>query len=197
MVIRGGTVVNAAEISKCDVGVKGGRIVALGENLTAGAQEIDATGKYVMPGGIDSHCHIDQRSSGGGRNSETFESGTRSAACGGTTTIICFAAQEKGELLTPVVEEYHAKAKQSCIDYSFHLIISDPSDEVIHKEVPKLIKAGHRSLKLFMTYPRNRLNDAEILRVLEVAKLNQALVCVHAENHDAILYMKEILLAAD
>ena len=197
MVIRGGTVVNAAEISKCDVGVKGGRIVALGENLAAGAQEIDATGKYVMPGGIDSHCHIDQRSSGGGRNSETFESGTRSAACGGTTTIICFAAQEKGELLTPVVEEYHEKAKQSCIDYSFHLIISDPSDEVIHEEVPKLIKAGHRSLKLFMTYPRNRLNDAEILRVLEVAKLNQALVCVHAENHDAIMYMTEKLLAAD
>ena len=113
MIIRGGTIVNAAEISKCDVGIKDGRIVALGEKLDAGAEEIDTTGKYVMPGGIDSHCHIDQRSSGGGRNSETFESGTRSAACGGTTTIICFAAQEKGGLLTPVVEEYHDKAKQS------------------------------------------------------------------------------------
>ena len=88
LVIRGGTVVNAAEISKCEVGIKEGRIVALGERLGPGKQEIDATGKFVMPGGIDSHCHIDQRSSGGGRNAETFLSGTRSAACGGTTTII-------------------------------------------------------------------------------------------------------------
>ena len=169
MVIRGGTIVNAAEISQCDIGINGGRIVALGENLGPGVKEIDATGKLVMPGGIDSHCHIDQRSSGGGRNSETFESGTRSAACGGTTTIICFAAQEKGELLTPVVEEYHEKAKRSCVDYSFHLIISDPSDQVMNEEVPKLIESGHRSLKLFMTYPRNRLNDAEILKVLVFA----------------------------
>ena len=197
LVIRGGTVVNAAEISKCEVGIKEGRIVALGERLGPGKQEIDATGKFVMPGGIDSHCHIDQRSSGGGRNAETFLSGTRSAACGGTTTIICFAAQEKGELLTPIVEDYHERAKDSCIDYSFHLIISDPSDEVMNDEVPKLIDQGHRSLKIFMTYPRNRLNDAEILKVLETAKRKQALVCVHAENHDAIMYMTEKLLAAE
>ena len=197
LVVRGGTVVNAAEISQCDVGVREGRIVALGENLGSAINEIDAAGHYVMPGGIDSHCHIDQQSSTGGRNAESFESGTRSAACGGTTTIICFAAQEKGAALTPIVTDYHQRAKQSCIDYTFHLIISDPTDEVINEEVPRLIDQGHRSLKIFMTYPKNRLTDEEILKVLDVAKRKQALVCVHAENHDAIMYMTEKLLKAE
>ena len=196
LVIRGGLVVNANGTARCDVGVRGGRITALAEQLSGGGREIDATGRLVLPGGIDSHCHIDQRSSTGGRNAESFESGTRSAACGGTTTIICFAAQEKGELLAPVVEDYHRRARQSSIDYSFHLIISDPSDVVINEEVPRLVDEGHRSLKLFMTYPRNRVNDAEILRILDVAKRKQALVCVHAENHDAIMYMTAKLLEA-
>ncbi len=196
LTIRGGTVVNAAETARCDVGVRGGRIAALAESLPPGARDIDATGRYVMPGGIDSHCHIDQRSSAGGRNAETFESGTRSAACGGTTTIICFAAQEKGGRLAPVVAEYAERARQSCIDYSFHLIVNDPTDEVVGEELPRLVAEGHRSIKLFMTYPRNRVTDAEILRVLDVAKRERALVCVHAENHDAIMYMTEKLLAA-
>ncbi len=196
LVIRGGLVVNANGTARCDVGVRDGRITALAGQLSGGGREIDATGRLVLPGGIDSHCHIDQRSSTGGRNAESFESGTRSAACGGTTTIICFAAQEKGERLAPVVEDYHRRARQSSIDYSFHLIISDPSDVVINEEVPRLIDEGHRSLKLFMTYPRNRVNDAEILRILDVAKRKQALVCVHAENHDAIMYMTAKLLEA-
>ncbi len=196
LVIRGGTVVNAAETSRCDVGVRAGRIVALGETLGGGTREIDATGRYVMPGGIDSHCHIDQRSSIGGRNAESFESGTRSAACGGTTTIICFAAQEKGHRLRPVVTEYHERARQSCIDYTFHLIVNDPFDEIIDIELPQLIDEGHRSIKLFMTYPSNRVTDAEILQVLAVAKRKQALVCVHAENHDAIMFMTSQLLTA-
>jgi len=97
----------------------------------------------------------------------------------------------------PIVRDYHERAKQSCIDYTFHLIISDPNDKVINEEVPQLIDEGHRSLKIFMTYPKNRLNDAEILRVLDVAKRKQALVCVHAENHDAIMYMTEKLLQAE
>lgn len=196
LVVRRGLVVNANGSMRCDVGVRDGRIIALAESLGAGREEIDAAGRLVLPGGIDSHCHIDQRSSTGGRNAESFEGGTRSAACGGTTTIICFAAQEKGELLAPVVEDYHRRARQSCIDYSFHLIISDPSDAVIFEEVPLLIDQGHRSLKLFMTYPRNRVTDAEILRILEVARRKQALVCVHAENHDAIMYMTARLLEA-
>jgi dihydropyrimidinase len=193
LIIKGGTVVNAADITRADVGIRGGRIVALAESLTGGPA-IDATGRYVMPGGVDSHCHIDQPSSTGGKNAESFESGTRSAACGGTTTIICFAPQEKGEPVLPAVRDYHKRAKHACIDYSFHVIVTDPTDAVMNDELPQLIAEGHRSLKLFMTYPKNRVDDREILRIFEVAKRHKALVCVHAENHDAIMYMTQKLI---
>ncbi|MBO6561262.1 MAG: dihydropyrimidinase [Nisaea sp.] len=196
LVVRGGTVVNASDIVKADVGVKGGRIVALGEKLGAGAKEVDASGRLVMPGGVDSHCHIDQPSSTGGRNAETFESATRSAACGGTTSVICFAPQQKGVGLADGVAAYHQRAKSACIDYSFHIVINDPNDAVVGEDLPKLIGEGHRSIKLFMTYASNRVDDGQILRILEVARRNQALVCVHAENHDAIMFMTEKLLAA-
>lgn len=93
VIIKGGTVVNAGDIQKADVGIKDGRIVALAEALGgSAARVIDAAGRYVMPGGVDSHCHIEQPSSGGGaNNAESWESGTRSAACGGTTTVIAFS----------------------------------------------------------------------------------------------------------
>lgn len=196
VVIRGGTVVNAAERMKADVGIRDGRIVALGEKLGSAKREIDAAGRFVLPGGVDSHAHIDQPSSTGGRNAETFESGTKSAACGGTTTVICFAPQQKGKNLSQSVAEYHERAKSACVDYSFHIVVNDPNDEVIGTDLPKLIAAGHRSLKLFMTYASNRVDDGQILRILEAARRNQALVCVHAENHDAIMFMTERLLAA-
>ena len=93
VIIKGGVVVNAADTQKADVGIKDGRIVALAERLTgSAARTIDAAGRYVMPGGIDSHCHIEQPSSTGGKNAESWESGTRSAACGGTTTVIAFSS---------------------------------------------------------------------------------------------------------
>ena len=196
LVIRDGTVVNASDRVKADVGVHNGRIVALGEKLGAGKKELDASGKLVMPGGVDSHCHIDQPSSTGGRNAETFETATRSAACGGTTSVICFAPQQKGVALSESVAAYHARARSACIDYSFHIVINDPNDEVVGTELPKLIGEGHRSIKLFMTYSSNRVDDGQILRILEVARRNQALVCVHAENHDAIMFMTEKLLMA-
>ena len=194
LVIRGGTVVNASDRVKADVGVRNGRIVALGERLSAGKKELDASGKLVMPGGVDSHCHIDQPQHRR-RNAETFETATRSAACGGTTSVVCFA-QQKGVSLLDSVAAYHARARSACIDYSFHIVINDPNDEIVGTELPKLIGEGHRSIKLFMTYASNRVDDGQILRILEVARRNQALVCVHAENHDAIMFMTEKLLSA-
>jgi dihydropyrimidinase len=197
LVIKGGTVVNASHTVKADVGVKDGRIVMLGESLSGGDRVIDASGRFVLPGGVDSHCHIEQPSSTGGKNAETFESGTRSAACGGTTSLICFSTQEKGEGIKHMVADYHKLAERgACIDYSFHMILNDPNDQVVNHDLPELIAAGHRSIKIFMTYSKNRVNDAEILRVLEVARRHGALVCVHAENHDAIMYMTDKLLAA-
>ena len=106
VVIRGGTVATAADVFEADIGITGETIAAIGRNLPAGAREMDATGKLVLPGGVDTHCHIEQLSGGGIMNADTFESATRSAAFGGTTTVISFAAQHKGMRLKQVVEDY-------------------------------------------------------------------------------------------
>src|SRR6266498_3291111 len=102
LVIRGGTVATAADTMRCDVGIVEGKIVALGERLAAGRKEIDAAGKLVLPGGVDGHCHLDQPVPAPMKMADDFESGTRSAACGGTTTVIPFAAQEKGHSLREI-----------------------------------------------------------------------------------------------
>lgn len=193
LVVRGGTVVTAADTLRCDVGVSAGQIVALGEGLDAGGREIDATGKLVMPGGVDSHCHIEEPSRGGGENADSFASATTSAAFGGTTTVLCFACQEKGGDLSQEVADYHMKAKQALIDYSFHLIVSDPSPAVL-AELPDLISRGHRSIKIFLTYDSLFLTDAQVLDVFALARANQALVTVHAENHYAITWLTKRLL---
>src|SRR5439155_4753849 len=121
----------------CDVGVKDGLVVALGQGLPAGARDIDASGKLVLPGAIDSHCHIEQKSSSGVMCADDFYSATVSAAFGGTTTVIPFAAQHRGQSLRAVVEEYHqAAGPKAVIDYAFHLTITDPTQQVLGQELP-------------------------------------------------------------
>ena len=160
LVIRGGTVATAADTIACDVGIKDGVVATLGKNLAAGEREIDASGKLVLPGGIDSHCHIEQRSSAGVVCADDFYSATVSAAFGGTTTVIPFAAQHRGQSLRQVVEEYHAAARpKAVIDYAFHLIISDPTEQVMGQELPALIRDGYTSFKVYMTYDLLRLDD--------------------------------------
>ena len=112
-VIRNGLVATAAETMYADIGIRGGRVVALGQELARGRDEIDARGKLVMPGGVDAHCHLDQPMEDGLRMADDFLSGTRSAACGGTTTVIPFAAQMKGQSLRAAVEDYHRRARDS------------------------------------------------------------------------------------
>ena len=195
LVVRNGTVVTAVDTVSCDIGVREGRIVALGEGLGGGAREIDATGKLVLPGGIDSHCHIDQLSSMGVRTADDFNSGTVSAAFGGNTTIIPFAAQQRGQSLRDVVADYHERATpKAVIDYAFHLIISDPSEQVLNQELPALIRDGYTSFKVFMTYEKMRLNDRQLLDVLSVARREGALMMVHAENDDVISWIAAELL---
>ncbi len=197
LVIRGGTVVTAADTFRADVGIAGGRITALGESLPGGREEIGAEGRLVLPGGIDSHCHIDQPSSMGATNADDFRSGSVSAGCGGTTTLIPFAAQMKGQSLRAVVEEYHRRAEgKAVIDYAFHLIVSDPTEVVLREELPALIRDGYTSFKVYMTYDRLKLNDREMLEVLSTARREGALVMVHAENHDVIAWLAEQLEAA-
>jgi len=194
LIIKGGTVVTSADTVRCDVGIKDGVIAALASDLDGG-ESIDATGKLVMPGGIDSHCHIDQVSSGGLETADDFASGSRSAAAGGTTTIIPFAAQHMGQSLRDVVADYHRRAEgKAVIDYAFHLIISDPTDAVLGQEFPALIKDGYSSAKIYLTYDALKLDDRQVLNVLATARREGAMVMVHAENHDVIQWLTENLL---
>jgi dihydropyrimidinase len=195
-VIRGGTVVTATDSMRADVGIRGETIAALGLGLDKGAHEIDARGKLVMPGGVDSHSHIEQLAASGLMNADTFESATGAAALGGTTSVISFAAQHVGMSLTKVVEDYHRLAERGAVvDYTFHMILADPTETVLAKELPPLVKAGHSSIKVFMTYDRLRIDDEKLLDVLAAARDNNAFVMVHAENHGMITWMGKRLVS--
>ena len=195
LVIRNGTVATAADTTACDIGIKSGVIATLGKDISSGAREIDATGKLVLPGGIDSHCHIEQRSSAGVVCADDFYSATVSAAFGGTTTVIPFAAQHRGQSLRQIVQEYHeAAGPKAVIDYAFHLIISDPSEQVMGQELPALIRDGYTSFKVYMTYDLLQLNDGQMLDILALARREGAFVMVHAENYDMIKWLTGRLL---
>ncbi len=193
-VIRGGTIVTAAETFAADVGMTGGQIAAIGRWLE-GTRVIDAAGLLVMPGGVDSHCHIEQLQEQGGADEETWITGSRAALAGGTTSVVSFSNQFKGRLIGPSLAEYRQRASQAMVDYAFHQIITDPSDAVL-SEIPGIVASGIRSLKVFLTYDNSRLDDAQFLRVLAAARRSGALVTVHCENYDAIAWRTEALLAA-
>jgi dihydropyrimidinase len=196
IVIRGGTAVLPQGTVRADIGIRGETIAAIGDQLSPGAAEIDASGQLIIPGGIDPHAHIEQVSGGGLLNADSFESATTSAAFGGTTTVIPFAAQHVGLPLDRVVADYHGLAeKGAVIDYAFHMILADPNETTLKIHVPKLVKDGHASIKIFMTYERIKLDDEQILNVLQAARDNGAFVCVHAENHGMISFMVKRLLA--
>lgn len=196
LVIRNARCATAADIFEADIGVRDGVITALGKGLAAGTEELDAAGRWVLPGGIDGHCHLDQPTNDNTRMADDFLTGSRSAACGGTTTILPFACQMKGQSLRAAVEDYHQRADgKSCIDYAFHLIVTDPTEDVLSRELPELIKEGYTSFKIYMTYDDLKLADREIIDVLAVARDNGAMVMVHAENDDCISWLTERLLA--
>ena len=195
LVIRNGHIVTDKDKKKQDIGIKDGKIVTLSETVEAGEREIDAEGLLILPGGIDAHCHIEQKSSSGIMTADDFYSGSVSAAFGGTTTLLPFAAQHRGQSLREVVDNYMARAKpKSVIDYGFHLIISDASDAIIGQELPAMIEDGITSFKIYMTYNDLKLDDYEILNVLAAARREQAMVMIHAENHDVIRWITEKLL---
>jgi dihydropyrimidinase len=197
LVVRNARVATASDTFDCDIGIRAGRIALLGEGLPAGRREIDAAGRTVTPGGVDAHCHLDQPMEGPARMADDFLTGTRSAACGGTTTIIPFAAQMKGQSLEAAVVDYHGRAEgKACIDYAFHLIVSDPTPTVLAKELPGLISQGYTSFKVYMTYDDLKLDDAQILDVLDVARTHGALAMIHAENADCIEWLTKRLEAA-
>ena len=197
VVVRNGRVATAADVFDADIGIDGGKIVAIGERLAPGRRDIDASGRLVLPGGVDAHCHLDQPMPPPMRMADDFETGTRSAACGGTTTVIPFAAQQKGQSLRAAVDDYHARASgRALIDYAFHLIVSDPTPQVLAEELPALIDEGYTSFKIYMTYDDMKLDDGQILDVLSVARAHGAIAMVHAENADCIAWLTRRLEAA-
>lgn len=193
LVVRGGRVVTGAELMDCDIGIAGGRIAALGTALK-GVRTLDAGGLLVMPGGVDTHCHIEQVD-GDVTNEETFITASESAFAGGTTSVICFASQTRGRPIRETLEPYRRSAAKAMLDYSFHQIITDPTDAVVNEELPAIVASGIRSLKVFLTYDRVHLTDRQYLRVLAAARRLGALVTVHCENYDAIGWRTAALLA--
>ncbi|KAG1809574.1 uncharacterized protein BJ212DRAFT_592547 [Suillus subaureus] len=218
LVVRNGTVVTASDIwESCDIGVKDGTIVAVGPRLPAapGAQEIDAEGAFVTPGGVDAHVHLSQFyeatvgvdidhsiiTNGVIPDPEnfvgdTFDTGTRSAVAGGTTTVITFASQmKKDESIIAVIEDYHKLAKdQSYCDYAFHVIITNPTPQIVEGEFPRMVdEYGITSVKLYMTYKPLRLLDYQILDVMYSARKLGITTMVHAENADVIDWMTQHL----
>lgn len=203
--IRGGTVVSATGKGAADVLVDGERIVALlepgstvlGTDLATTADTvIDATGKYVIPGGIDAHTHMSMPF-GGTQASDTFETGTRAAAWGGTTTIIDFAVQKFGERLQDSLATWHSMADGECaIDYSFHQIVGDVNADSL-AAMAGLQDEGITSFKLFMAYPGVFYSDdAQIVRAMQVSAETGLLTMMHAENGPAIDVLAEQLVAA-
>lgn len=197
LVLRNARVATAADTFSADIGVRDGRIAALADRLGSGGREVDVAGRIVTPGGIDSHCHIEQKSGAGIMTADDFFTGTRSAACGGTTTIIPFAAQHRGMSMRQVVKDYHACAEpKACVDYAFHLILTDPTEQVLGQELPALIRDGYTSFKIYMTYDALKLDDRQILEVLSLARREGAFVMVHAENHEIIAWLSERLIGS-
>ncbi len=190
LVVRGGEVFVEDGLAAADIGIEGGVIRAVAPGLGPGVREISARDRLVLPGGVDAHTHIEQRSSMGLMCADDFHSGTVSAVCGGTTTIISFAVQGRGESPRRVVADYHRLAAPKAVsDYGFHLIVSDPTPEALGVEMPELAAAGVTSFKIYMTYDLVRLDDRQFLDVLEAARRMRALTMVHAENHDMIGWM--------
>ena len=187
LLIKNGTVVTATDQYKGDVFVDGEKISAIGTALTMSADRtIDAAGKYVLPGGIDVHTHLDMPF-GGTTSADDFETGTIAAAHGGTTAIVDFAIQYHGQTLHHAWETWMKKADgKAAIDYGFHMIITELSDQV-EQEMDALVRQGVTSFKLFMAYPGVfMLDDASIFRALLRTGQNGGTICMHAENGGVI-----------
>ncbi|MFE6226934.1 MULTISPECIES: dihydropyrimidinase [unclassified Streptomyces] len=199
--VRGGLVVTASDELHADVLVEDGRVAALaahGSDTAAGwtaDRVLDATDRYVIPGGVDAHTHM-ELPFGGTFASDTFETGTRAAAWGGTTTIVDFAVQSVGRPLREGLDTWYAKADGNCaIDYAFHMIMSDVTPTTL-REMPLLIEEGITSFKLFMAYPGVFYSDdGQILRAMQVAAGTGGLIMMHAENGIAIDVLVEQALA--
>src|SRR6204780_5614707 len=187
-IIANGSVVTATDTYVADIAITDGKVAAIGKDFPRenATKVLDATGKYVFPGGIDVHTHLDMPF-GGTTSADDFETGTRAAAFGGPTTLIDFAIQYKGQPLRQAFDTWMSKAASKAVcDYAFHCIVTDVSGGQL-SEMNDLVHEGVTSFKLFMAYPGVfMLDDASIFKVLRATSNNGGLVCMHAENGGAI-----------
>lgn len=188
LLIKNGRIVTAQGVYEADIGVENGVIACIGKNLSdESAKVIDAAGQYVVPGGVEPHAHFSVPFFGT-VSCDDYTTGTRAAAFGGVTTVIDFATQNKGEGLLKTADDRLEMADgKTYIDYSFHMIITDPSDEAL-EEIPELVERGVPSMKVYMVYKKEGLmsDDAQIYKILRKTRTCGALLSVHAENPDVI-----------
>ena len=188
VLIQNGTIVNADASVRADLLIDGATIKEVRSGIPASAAEkvVDATGLLVMPGGIDAHTHLDMPF-GGTNSADDFETGTRAAAIGGTTTIVDFAIQAKGTKMRSALDTWWKKAEgKACIDYGLHMIVTDLGDAGL-EDMDDMVREGVASFKLFMAYPNVLMvDDATIFKALKQTAKNGALVCMHAENGSVI-----------
>src|SRR3954453_12299617 len=186
--IKNGTVVTATDTYTADVGIVDGKIHSIATSLPQdnATRVIDAKSKYVIPGGIDAHTHLDMPF-GGTTSSDDFETGTRAAAFGGTTTLIDFAIQAKGTKMRDALDTWWKKADgRAVIDYGLHMIVTDLGEAGL-EDMDNLVDEGVASFKLFMAYPGVLMvDDATIFKALQQTGKNGALICMHAENGGVI-----------
>jgi len=183
ILIKNGRVITAVDDYMADVYIENEIVTSIGKNLEIESDEvIDASGKYLFPGGLDPHTHLDMPF-GGTTSADDFETGTRAAAHGGTTTLIDFAIQTKGHSTLEALDTWHAKADgKTAIDYGFHMIVTDLEDNRVH-EMKMLADVGVTSYKLFMAYPGVLyVDDGTIYRAMKKAGEDGTVVCMHAEN---------------
>ena len=186
LVIYGGRVAIDDDWAECDVGIDEGRITVIGARLQ-GKSKIDASGMWVLPGGIDTHCHLDQPAWGGAQNADDFASGSISAAFGGTTCIVPFGMPGPKMTTVGAVDRAMARAaKNSAIDYGLHAVVTKGTGANVNEQLAELIGRGIASVKLFLTYDGFAVDDDLFLSVLDAARALGFIVMVHAENDAAI-----------
>ena len=186
LLVKNGTVVSASDTFVADLAVAGGKIAAVGKIAGEAKKIVDARGKVVVPAGIDVHTHFDMPFMGA-TTIDDFATGSTSAVCGGTTTVVDFAIQKKGQTFRSALDDWHRRADgKSAADYGFHMIVTDfPENQ--RREMDKLVDEGVPSFKLFMAYPGIFMSDdATIFRALLRTKDNGAMICMHAENGSVI-----------
>lgn len=194
LVIKGGLVVAAGGSEPADVAVSGERIAAIGLELD-GANEIDATGCYVLPGAIDGHVHLSDPRSASIPTADTVATGTRAAAFGGVTTVVDFAESQPDEPLSESLMRRREDAeREACVDFGLHMIIRHATPSHL-SGIPELVDLGVPSFKLFMAWADYRLTDVELLRAMETVASSDGLAIVHAENEDVIEERKQRLQA--